>query len=79
MGIEVIKLKKAIKSIRKWLFNLHLGTHIGAYIEDILIFCGLGFVVYATFLLSRVGGFYCLGVCLFGLGVYFTRNPTRKG
>lgn len=49
------------------------------YIEDILIIGGLSCIVVATFFLSTIGGIYILGGCLFGLGVYFTKYPIRKG
>lgn len=52
---------------------------IMGFFEDIMIFTGLGFIVFATFVLSTVAGFYCLGACLFGLGVWFTRHPIKKG
>lgn len=48
------------------------------YIEDSLIFLGLFCIVYATFQIGKIAGFYCLGGCLLGLGVYFTRHPIRK-
>lgn len=48
------------------------------YIEDIFIFSGLGFLIYATFRLSEIAGFYCVGICLLGLGVYFTRHPIKR-
>jgi hypothetical protein len=47
------------------------------WIEDILILSGLGFIILATFLLSTVAGFYVLGVCLFGLGLWFTKYPPK--
>lgn len=52
---------------------------IGKYIEDILIVSGLTCIVLATFFVSKIAGLYCLGGCLFGLGVYFAKYPYRKG
>lgn len=49
------------------------------YLEDFCIFCGLFFIVFATFKVSIIAGYYCIGICLFGLGIWFTRNPMRKG
>ena len=55
-----------------------LSAVLGQYIEDLLIFLGLFFIVYTTFTVDWTAGMYCLGVCLFGLGVYFTRHPIEK-
>lgn len=74
----MILTKKAWISLKKKLFSLHLGHIIGLFYEDILIFSGLFFIVMATFMLSKVAGFYCMGGCLLGLGIYFTRFPIRK-
>jgi hypothetical protein len=49
------------------------------YIEDILIVSGLALVIYATFLLSKIGGIYCAGAALFGLGVWFAKHPPMDG
>lgn len=59
-----------IKAIKKFLT---------LYIEDILIICGLTLIVIATFLLSKIAGLYCLGGCLFVLGVYFAVFPIKWG
>jgi hypothetical protein len=48
------------------------------YIEDILILSGLTVIIAATFLLSEIAGLYCLGAVLFGLGVYFSKNPPER-
>ena len=45
------------------------------YIEDILIFCGLGLITVTTFFISKTAGFYLLGFILIGFGLYFSRNP----
>lgn len=74
-----INAEKALKSIKKWLISLHLGCFIGNYLEDICLFSGLFFIIFATFQINRIAGFYCIGACLFGLGVYFTKNPIKKG
>jgi hypothetical protein len=76
---DPLKTKNQREAIKKWLFSLHLGHIIGLFYEDILILSGLFFIVMATFMLSKVAGFYCLGGCLFGLGVYFTLFPIKKG
>jgi hypothetical protein len=73
------KLKKILRVIKKRVFNIHLGAIIANFIEDIFIFGGLFFIVFATFMISKIIGFYVLGVCLLGLGIWFTRNPIRKG
>lgn len=49
------------------------------YLEDILILSGLTVIVIATFLLSGIAGMYAAGVALFGLGVYFSKYPLKKG
>ena len=46
------------------------------YIEDILIIAGLAVIVYATFLWSIAGGFYCLGTALLGVGVFLAKFPS---
>lgn len=48
------------------------------YIEDIFIISGLTLIVIATFLLSKILGIYVLGGVLFGLGVFFARNPPKE-
>ena len=48
------------------------------YLEDILLFAGMGVLVLATFLWSAIGGLYVAGAFLFGLGVYFTRHPPGR-
>ena len=52
---------------------------ISKYIEDILIISGLTFIVVATFLWSKIVGYYSLGITLLALGIFFTRFPNRKG
>ena len=52
---------------------------ITKYIEDALIFSGLAVIVTATFLWSSIAGIYTIGVCLLGLGVWFARNPVKRG
>lgn len=52
---------------------------LSRYIEDLLIFSGLFCLVFATFQVGRIAGFYCLGGILLALGVYFTKNPTGGG
>lgn len=49
------------------------------YIDDILIISGLIFIITATFLLSKILGLYVFGGSLFGLGVYFTKYPFKRG
>lgn len=66
-----------IKKIR--LVLLGLKAFLSRYVEDILIFSGLFCIIYATFQVGRIAGFYCLGGCLLALGVYFTKNPVGKG
>ncbi len=73
-----IKLKKAFKALIKWLLDFHLGLLLASFIEDIFIFSGLGFIIWATFLLSNIAGLYALGACLIIIGVYLTRNPIRR-
>ncbi|MDT8717612.1 hypothetical protein IAI10_13145 [Clostridium sp. 19966] len=48
------------------------------YIEDILILSGLILIVNATFLLSKIAGFYCMGFILLALGIYLSINPPEK-
>lgn len=48
------------------------------YIEDILILSGLTVIVTTTFLLSLIAGLYSLGIALFGLGIYFAKNPPER-
>jgi hypothetical protein len=78
MNSDPLGTKKQREAIKKWLFSLHLGRIIGLFYEDILVFSGLFFIVMATFMLSKIAGFYCLGGCLLGLGVYFIRFPIKK-
>lgn len=72
-------MKNILKTLGKWLFNLHLGRFLADCIEDLCILSGLTCIVIATFLLSKIAGLYMLGACLFGLGIWFTKNPLRKG
>ena len=55
-----------------------LAAFIASFIEDILIFSGLGVVIYATFRLCNIAGWYCLGGVMFGLGAWMTVHPRRK-
>lgn len=48
------------------------------YLEDILIISGLLIIITATFLLSKIIGLYITGIILFGLGVYFSKNPLKR-
>lgn len=75
----IIKLKTVLKTLIQWLLALHLGVLIADFIEDICILSGLGFIIWATFLLSKIAGIYALGICLFGIGIYLARQPTGKG
>lgn len=72
-------MKNNLKLIKKWLISLNFGRFIASYFEDFCIFSGLFFIVFATFKLSKIAGLYCLGICLLLLGIWFTRNPIRKG
>jgi hypothetical protein len=75
----VIKLKNVFRSLAKCLLNLHLVAFIASFMEDICIFSGLGFITGATFLWSKIAGYYVLGLCLLGVGVYLARNPIKRG
>jgi hypothetical protein len=59
-------------------FFQRLFKSFASIIEDLLILSGLGFVIYATFLVNQIAGFYCAGACLFGLGAWITAHPKRK-
>lgn len=54
--------------ILKWLSD---------YAEDMLIISGFGFIVWASFLISRIVGFYVLGAVLIAMGYFLARSPTR--
>lgn len=43
--------------------------------EDVLVLSGLAIIVVATFLLSKIAGLYCLGVCL----IVIAKFPAGKG
>lgn len=73
-----IKLKNIFKFLIRWLFVLHLRAFIADFIEDICILSGLGFIIWATFLLSKIAGIYVLGACLVIVGVYIARSPIRR-
>lgn len=63
-------MSDTIKNIKKVILE---------WLEDILIFGGLILINVATFNLNVNAGLYGLGVTLLGLGIYFARNPIRKG
>lgn len=67
MGVMI--MKKWVTIIKKC---------VTKYIEDILIFSGLLVIIIATFLVARIIGLYITGLILFGLGVYFSRNPLKE-
>ena len=48
------------------------------YMEDICIISGLAVIVGTTFFISKIIGYYVLGIALFGLGVYFTKCPIER-
>lgn len=68
-----------MKSKRIRLVLQGLKVILSRYIEDLLIFSGLFCLVFATFQVGRIAGFYCLGGILLALGVYFTKNPIGRG
>lgn len=72
------KLKNVVILLKKKLFSLHLIKIILQNIEDICILGGLYFIIKATFLLSKIAGFYALGICLVLIGIWFARNPIGK-
>lgn len=65
--------QKNISSIN---FGAKLLQWLKDYAEDVLIISGLGFIVWASFLVGRVLGLYTLGVVLIGLGWFLARSPT---
>lgn len=71
-------MKKTLKSIGKRLVSVHIRAVIGRYCEDFFIFGGISFIVYATFRVNETAGYYCLGACLFGLGVWTWLHPMRR-
>lgn len=74
-----IKVKNTLIGLKNWLLSGSLQRLIAKYIEDICILGGLYFIIKATFLLSKIGGLYVLGACLLIIGIWFTRNPTKRG
>ena len=63
-----------MKSKRIRLILRRFVAFLSRYVEDLLIFSGLSCIVYATFQVGKIAGFYCLGGILLALGVYFTRH-----
>ncbi|HHY46972.1 MAG TPA: hypothetical protein GX506_06690 [Firmicutes bacterium] len=49
---------------------------LAEYVEDLLITGGLGFIIWASFLVSKLLGLYVLGFVLVGLGWFLARSPT---
>ena len=72
----IIKMNLLIKKVVK---RIQIIKFINKYIEDFLIVSGLAVIVITTFLLSKIAGLYSLGGILLGLGIYFAKNPPRKG
>lgn len=55
---------------RSWTsFGAKAGRWLAAYAEDLLIVAGLGVIVWASFLVSRVAGLYTLGAALVTMGL----------
>ncbi|RMD02750.1 hypothetical protein D9O40_05450 [Clostridium autoethanogenum] len=50
---------------------------ISQNIEDILIFLGLFFILYATFLINYIAFLYILGFILLGIGVFLIKFPKK--
>lgn len=59
-------------------FMQHLWAALTSLMEDFFILCGLGIVVFATFRVCEIAGWYTLGACLFGLGAWMATHPKRK-
>lgn len=59
-------------------FMLKISHFFKQTYNDLLILSGLFFIIYATFSLNKVAGFYCLGIILFGLGIWFTFTPPER-
>lgn len=57
-------------------FGVKVLRWLGNYAEDVLIISGLGFIVWASFLVGRILGLYTLGAVLVGLGWFLARSPT---
>lgn len=74
-----IKVKNALAWFKNCLLSGSLQRLISKYIEDICILSGLYFIIKATFLLSKIGGLYALGACLLIIGIWFIRNPAKRG
>lgn len=70
-------MKKIIELIKNMSKNVHPIMFIIKYLEDLLIISGLIVIIKATFLLSKIGGMYALGLVLLGLGAYFTKYPLQ--
>lgn len=47
------------------------------YLEDLLIFIGLIFIVAATFMINKIAGLYVFGFITLALGIIFSRYPPR--
>jgi Zn-dependent membrane protease YugP len=71
-------MKNTLKNIKNLCKKVHPLLFIGKNIEDILILSGLIVIIKATFLLSKIGGMYCLGAVLLALGIFFTKYPIRR-
>lgn len=59
-------------------FKQKINRYFKQSYNDLLILSGLFFIVFATFLISSIAGFYCVGVVLLLLGIWFTLVPPNK-
>ncbi|AGY77980.1 hypothetical protein [Clostridium autoethanogenum] len=75
--INRIKAKKA--TINNYIHNKFnkIKQFISQNIEDILIFLGLFFILYATFLINYIAFLYILGFILLGIGVFLIKFPKK--
>ena len=74
-NIEPIKYKnnKKIANI-----TTKIKQFITNNIEELCIFGGCFFVLYATFLINYIAFLYVMGAMLFSLGVFLLKFPSKK-
>lgn len=77
--LEVIK--KIIRSITSFSLTA-LRSFLNFFLAslgDFFILAGLLTVIITTFQINTIIGSYLLGVVLFGMGIYFSIMPVKKG
>jgi|GEM_PF-1987833 len=74
------KIKKFFNKIKTNIIQIFnkIITKISQLLAEILIVIGLFFIIHITFVISSIAGFYLLGGCLLGFGIFIAGRREDK-